>query len=107
MARSSASISLTTFLAACLAFASRLGATSVAAMLAELSIKSTNRWPWPAAPLHARARQGQHRQGHGQELKEQEQVAPQALKQTVDVQILQAPPPQDRARYPAPAAAAA
>ena len=51
MARSSLSIEVTTFLAFSLAFSSRLGGTSVAAMLAELSIMSTYRCPWPPVPL--------------------------------------------------------
>ena len=51
IARSSLSMSLMTFLACSLAFASRFGAMSVADMLAEQSIMSTNRCPWPAVPL--------------------------------------------------------
>ena len=68
-------------------------------MLAELSIARTNRWPGAAGALHPRAGQGQHRQQHGQELEEQQQVPPQPLEQAVDVQVFQAPPPEQRARH--------
>ena len=51
IARSSPSMASTTFLAASLALASRLGATSVADMLPELSIIRTNRWPVVPVPL--------------------------------------------------------
>ena len=56
-------------------------------------------------PLDPRPGQGQHRQQHGQELEEQQQVPPQPLEQAVDVQVLQAPPPEQGAGHlhrPAP-----
>ena len=100
MARSSASISLTTFLAACLGFRQPAG-RDVGRGHARRAIDQEHEpLALAAASLHARAGQGEHRQRHRQKLQKQEQVAPQSLKQTVDVQVFQAPPPQDRARHP-------
>ena len=100
MARSSASISLTDLLGRLLGFRQPAGG-DVGRRHARRAVDQQHEpLALAAAPLHPRAGQGEHRQGHRQELEEQEQVAPQPLEQTVDVQVFQAPPPQDRARHP-------
>ncbi len=52
----------------------------------------------PAGTLDPRTEEREHRQQDGEQLQEQEQVPPQALKEAVDVQVLEASLPEQRAR---------
>ena len=96
IARSSASISATTFLACSLAFASRVG-RDVGRRHARGTIDQEHEsLSLPGSSPHPRAGERQHHKRDRQKLKKEQQIAPQPLKQAIDVQVLKASPPEDR-----------
>ena len=82
-----------------LASASRVGLTSVALMLAELSTRKMNRSPVNLLPRQPGRSSASMANGDQQQLQQQQQALPQPLPDAVDVQVFDRLVPQIRAGH--------